>query len=68
MLTSLVAPRTLSSVRHYLSLEIKLRVETAMCMYKTNKGVVVEVCAMRNCRIDSNEQTQQMSYQVLRVW
>jgi hypothetical protein len=69
MLTTLAAPGTLSSLRHCLSLEIKLRVETAMCtrMYKTNKGVVVGLCAMRNCQMDSNEQTQQMSYHVLRV-
>ena len=67
MLTTLAAPRTHSSVRHYLSLEIKLPVETAMYTYKTNKAVVVELCAMRYCRMDSNEQTQQMSYHVLRV-
>jgi len=51
VLTTLAAPRTLSSVRHYLSLEIKLPVETAMYVYKTNKGVVVELCVMRYCGI-----------------
>jgi hypothetical protein len=66
MLTTLAAPRLVSSVSHYLSLEIKLRVETAMHMYETNNGVV-ELCTLKNCRMDSDEQTQRMGFYVLRV-